>query len=194
VEENLVNLSAGMAVTVEIKTGSRAVITYLLSPLMRHKHETLTTHGDPQEPNPAEAVVPPQREPMQVAQGRASTEQSAKAVEPPAIAQLATDATAEQSEDGSVGTPSSAPGENFGKDWVVQLSAHRSEKEAQAAFRAMRTKYSVLGGYEPKIRRKDRADRGVFYAAQVGPLARDEADHLCQKLKGAGAGCFVQKK
>ena len=41
VEENLVNLSAGMAVTVEIKTGSRAVITYLLSPLMRYKQESL---------------------------------------------------------------------------------------------------------------------------------------------------------
>jgi cell division septation protein DedD len=90
--------------------------------------------------------------------------------------------------------PQSAPGENFGKDWVVQLSAHRSEKEAQAALRAMQTKYSVLGGYEPKIRRKDKADRGVFYAAQVGPLARDEANHLCEKLKGAGANCFVQKK
>jgi hemolysin D len=41
VDENLVNLSAGMAVTVEIKTGSRAVITYLLSPLMRYKQESL---------------------------------------------------------------------------------------------------------------------------------------------------------
>jgi hemolysin D len=41
VEENLVNLSAGMAVTVEIKTGSRAVIGYLLSPLLRYKQESL---------------------------------------------------------------------------------------------------------------------------------------------------------
>jgi hemolysin D len=41
VEENLVNLSAGMVVTVEIKTGSRAVITYLLSPLLRYKQESL---------------------------------------------------------------------------------------------------------------------------------------------------------
>ena len=41
VEENLVNLSPGMAVTVEIKTGSRAVITYLLSPLLRYKQESL---------------------------------------------------------------------------------------------------------------------------------------------------------
>ena len=41
VEENLVNLSPGMAVTVEIKTGSRPVISYLLSPLLRYKQESL---------------------------------------------------------------------------------------------------------------------------------------------------------
>jgi hemolysin D len=36
-----VNLSPGMAVTVEIKTGSRAVITYLLSPLLRYAHDSM---------------------------------------------------------------------------------------------------------------------------------------------------------
>jgi hemolysin D len=41
VDENLVNLSAGMAVTVEIKTGSRRVIEYLLSPLLRYKQDSL---------------------------------------------------------------------------------------------------------------------------------------------------------
>jgi hemolysin D len=41
IDDNLVNLSPGMAVTVEIKTGSRAVISYLLSPILRYKHETL---------------------------------------------------------------------------------------------------------------------------------------------------------
>src|ERR1700758_206688 len=34
VEEKLVNLSPGMAVTVEIKTGSRRIISYLMSPLV----------------------------------------------------------------------------------------------------------------------------------------------------------------
>jgi hemolysin D len=41
VDENIVNLSPGMAVTVEIKTGSRSVISYLLSPLLRYKQESL---------------------------------------------------------------------------------------------------------------------------------------------------------
>jgi membrane fusion protein, hemolysin D len=41
VDENLVNLSPGMAVTVEIKTGSRTVMSYLLSPVLRYKQESL---------------------------------------------------------------------------------------------------------------------------------------------------------
>jgi hemolysin D len=41
VEDRTVNLTPGMAVTVEIKTGSRSVMSYLLSPLMRYKHEVL---------------------------------------------------------------------------------------------------------------------------------------------------------
>jgi hemolysin D len=41
VEEGPVNLSPGMAVTVEIKTGSRRIITYLLSPLLRYRQESL---------------------------------------------------------------------------------------------------------------------------------------------------------
>jgi hemolysin D len=41
IDDNLVNLSPGMAVTAEIKTGSRTVISYVLSPLLRYQHESL---------------------------------------------------------------------------------------------------------------------------------------------------------
>ena len=41
VEDRLVSLSPGMAVTVEIKTGQRRVIEYLLSPLLRYRHEAI---------------------------------------------------------------------------------------------------------------------------------------------------------
>jgi hemolysin D len=41
VDDRLVNLSPGMAVTVEIKTGSRRIISYLLSPLARYTHDSL---------------------------------------------------------------------------------------------------------------------------------------------------------
>jgi hemolysin D len=41
VEDKLVKLGPGMAVTVEIKTGTRRIISYLLSPLARYKQESL---------------------------------------------------------------------------------------------------------------------------------------------------------
>ena len=41
VEDRLVDLTPGMAVTVEIKTGSRRIISYLLSPLLRYKQDAL---------------------------------------------------------------------------------------------------------------------------------------------------------
>jgi hemolysin D len=41
IDDRMVNLSPGMAVTVEIKTGSRTILSYLLSPLRRYRQETL---------------------------------------------------------------------------------------------------------------------------------------------------------
>jgi hemolysin D len=41
VEDKKVKLSPGMAVTAEIKTGSRRIISYMLSPLIKYKQESL---------------------------------------------------------------------------------------------------------------------------------------------------------
>jgi hemolysin D len=41
IDGRTVNLSPGMAVTVEIKTGSRLILSYLSSPLMRYRQEIL---------------------------------------------------------------------------------------------------------------------------------------------------------
>ena len=41
IDKRRVNLSAGMAVTAEIKYGSRSIISYILSPLLRYKQESL---------------------------------------------------------------------------------------------------------------------------------------------------------
>ena len=41
IDDRVVALAPGMAVTVEIKTGQRRVVEYLLSPLLRYKQESL---------------------------------------------------------------------------------------------------------------------------------------------------------
>ena len=40
VEEKMINLSPGMSVTVEVKTGKRRLIEYVLSPLMQYADES----------------------------------------------------------------------------------------------------------------------------------------------------------
>jgi len=41
IDERMVDLTPGMAVTVEIKTGQRRIIEYVLAPLLRYKQESL---------------------------------------------------------------------------------------------------------------------------------------------------------
>jgi cell division septation protein DedD len=90
--------------------------------------------------------------------------------------------------------PAAHAADGSGNGYVVQLSAQKSEAEAQASLRAAQAKYSALSGQPPLIRRKDQGDRGIFYAAQVGPFgSRDQAAQLCESLKSAGGNCFVAK-
>ena len=41
VDDALANLSPGMAVTVEMKTGSRSIMSYLMSPMIKYGHDAL---------------------------------------------------------------------------------------------------------------------------------------------------------
>ena len=41
IDDNMVKLSPGMAVTAEIKTASRRIISYLFSPLIQYRQESL---------------------------------------------------------------------------------------------------------------------------------------------------------
>ena len=86
----------------------------------------------------------------------------------------------------------SAPAGNG--SYLVQVSSQRSEADAQAAFRSIKSKYSsVLGDRQPVIRRADLAGRGTYYRAMVGPFStRDQAVQLCSSLKAAGGDCVVQ--
>ncbi len=83
---------------------------------------------------------------------------------------------------------------NGNGSYLVQVSSQRSEADAQAAFRSVKSKYSsVLGDRQPVIRRADLAGKGTYYRAMVGPFTtRDQAIQLCSSLKAAGGDCVVQ--
>jgi cell division septation protein DedD len=100
------------------------------------------------------------------------------------------------------GTPAITPGAPAGRapstgeagSYLVQLSARKSEAEAQAEFRSLQSNYSILSGRQLLIRRKDQGERGAFYATQVGPFgSKGDADQFCKSLKSAGGSCFVTR-
>ena len=80
--------------------------------------------------------------------------------------------------------------------YVVQVSAQRTEADAQSSYRALQQKYpAVLGSREANIRRVDLGDKGgIFYRAQVGSFTSSEqATAFCDNLKAAGGQCIVQR-
>ena len=82
-----------------------------------------------------------------------------------------------------------------GGDYVVQVSAQKTEDEARADRPMLQQKYpSVLGTREVNIRPANLGIFGVYYRAQVGPFATaDQANGFRGDLKAAGGQCIVQE-
>jgi cell division protein FtsN len=78
--------------------------------------------------------------------------------------------------------------------YAVQVSAQKTEAEAQSSYRALQSKYpSVLSGREANIKRVELSG-GTWYRAQVGGFnSSTQANEFCDNLKAAGGQCIVQK-
>jgi hypothetical protein len=139
--------------------------------------------------DPAAAAPPPAAPPPSAAP--AAKQGSARSKQGAAPVLLGAQSPAAEPTDAPPPARAAAPAGGY----VVQLSAQRSEEEAQASFRALQTKYpAVLGSRQPLISRADLGDKGVFYRARVGPFPTiGEANQVCESLKSAGGHCIVQK-
>lgn len=121
----------------------------------------------------------------------------APVAQPPASSGARTNPIAPQSEPAQPRTKTAArtPVPTAGS-YAVQVSAQKSEAEAQSSYRALQQKYpAVLGGRDASIRRVDLGDKGgIFYRAQVGSFATmEQANTLCNNLKEIGGQCIVQR-
>ncbi len=75
----------------------------------------------------------------------------------------------------------------------VQLSVRATESEARAAFKQAQERYAAeLGGQPPLIRQAEVNGKSI-YRVRVGPMAKESATSLCNKLQAAGGQCFVAK-
>jgi hypothetical protein len=90
---------------------------------------------------------------------------------------------------------SASPAAASAGGYVVQISSQRSEADAQASFRSLRSKFpKELGDREAIVRRADLGEKGIYFRAMVGPFGTaGDADQFCGGLKAAGGQCIVQK-
>ena len=142
-------------------------------------------------PNTRTAVTPPSPPPP--AQRAPTRDQplSLDPAAPPAPRETAAPAprvAAVPPNGGNAGTASNGGG------FIVQVSSQRSEADAQASYRALQSKYSLLKSHQPIIRRADLGAKGVYYRAMVGPFeSGDEAVQFCNGLKQAGGQCIIHR-
>jgi len=143
---------------------------------------------------PAAPARPPAPQAVPAAPQAAPVQQTA----PPSNAPLSLNPNAAPARPARVAaqTPAApvATASTGGGGYSVQVSAQRSEAEAQSAFQSLQGRYpSQLGGRSPFIKRVDLGDKGVFYRAMVVVGSSGEASELCSSLKAAGGSCIVQR-
>jgi tetratricopeptide (TPR) repeat protein len=86
-----------------------------------------------------------------------------------------------------------APAAPASGGYRLQLTATRSEEEAQALWRRVLGEHKrELAGHEPLIEKTDIGNLGTFYRLQIGPFPdKTESLKLCNSLKQSGVDCFL---
>ena len=78
--------------------------------------------------------------------------------------------------------------------WAVQLSAPRTEAEANSAVSKLSGKYaSALGGSALGVHKATASGGGTVYRVRVTGLSKADAAALCARIKGDGGDCFVAR-
>lgn len=74
----------------------------------------------------------------------------------------------------------------------VQLSSQRSEEVARAGLGELQTRYgSLFNGASLEVSRVDLGERGIYYRVRLPQPTFDQANSVCNAIKGQGGDCFV---
>jgi hypothetical protein len=118
---------------------------------------------------------------------------------PPAAAKPATrsvkapPAAGDQVADAAASDAPAASEKSAGGGWVVQLSAPRTETDAQSEIRRLKNKYAdTLGGADIGIHKAEIKGETI-YRVRASGYSKADAAALCAKLKGAGGDCFITR-
>jgi hypothetical protein len=136
-------------------------------------------------------VKPAKPAPKTVAEASAADSPPADAA--PAAAAAPTVAAPAPTVAAATAPPAAATAAEGGGEWAVQLSAPRSEADAQSAIAKLKSKYAdALGDSTLSVHQADVKGQTI-YRVRVSGLTRADAGALCSKLKAGGGDCFIAK-
>jgi hypothetical protein len=71
----------------------------------------------------------------------------------------------------------------------AQVASSQSESNARATLARLQKQFpnELRGG---AVHRADLGSKGIYYRVQVGPVSREAADKICERLKANGAQCI----
>lgn len=80
-----------------------------------------------------------------------------------------------------------------GSGYRIQLAALKSDAEAQATWKRLKSRHgNLLQSYQPNIVKTELGGLGTFYRLQLGPFAdKARSKQLCQNFKAGGLDCFL---
>jgi len=79
-------------------------------------------------------------------------------------------------------------------EWMVQISASKSDADARRSFAEQSRKYSALAGRSLDVQTANLGEKGTFYRARVSAGSREQAVALCSQLQSQGGQCMVVKR
>lgn len=79
-------------------------------------------------------------------------------------------------------------------DYMVQISASRSDADARASFAAAQRRHPGLAGKSVDVQQANLGDKGTFYRARVAAGTREQAAALCSQIQSQGGQCMVVKR
>lgn len=81
-----------------------------------------------------------------------------------------------------------------GGGWYAQVAAVSSNDAAEAAWKDIQKKVSVLKTLEHRIQKADLGAKGIYYRVQAGPLSEARAREICAAVTAQKAGgCLAVK-
>ncbi len=89
---------------------------------------------------------------------------------------------------------STPPASAASGDWMVQISASKSDADARRSGADAQKRYSTLAGRSIDVQTANLGEKGTFYRTRFAAGSKEQAAALCQQITSQGGQCMVVRR